>query len=350
MPKFLNSIDLNKNQLLNPVLQNLSIAPTAPSKGQFYYDTTTNTLRVWNGTNWLDGGTGELPALIIANIMGLQPALDAKVDTTQLVTTSANGLMTKEDKTKLDGVAVGANKYVHPTTDGNLHVPATGTSNNNKVLKAGATAGSILWATDNDTVTSINGKTGVIVKADIVALGIPAQDTVVTKTSLGIDKIDNTSDLGKPISTATQTALDLKETIDNVSTKVNTAETNAKAYADLEIAKILGTGTAEALDTLKELAEALGNDPNFSATILASLALKTESFTQTIGNGTLTSFVISHGLNTRDVIVQVRQAGTPYAVVYTDVEMTSATQVTVRFAVAPTTNEYVVTITGKKIV
>lgn len=33
--------------------------------------------------------------------------------------------------------------------------------------------------TDTNTITSINGKTGVISKADIVALGIPAQDTVV---------------------------------------------------------------------------------------------------------------------------------------------------------------------------
>jgi hypothetical protein len=32
--------------------------------------------------------------------------------------------------------------YTHPTTDGNKHVPATGTTNNGKVLKAGATAGS----------------------------------------------------------------------------------------------------------------------------------------------------------------------------------------------------------------
>jgi hypothetical protein len=37
--------------------------------------------------------------------------------------------------------------YVHPTGDGNLHVPATGTTNNGKVLKAGATAGSISWGT-----------------------------------------------------------------------------------------------------------------------------------------------------------------------------------------------------------
>jgi len=37
--------------------------------------------------------------------------------------------------------------YVHPTGDGNLHVPATSTNNNGKVLKAGATAGSIAWGT-----------------------------------------------------------------------------------------------------------------------------------------------------------------------------------------------------------
>ena len=34
--------------------------------------------------------------------------------------------------------------------------------------------------TDTNTITSINGKTGAIAKSDIVALGIPAQDTVYT--------------------------------------------------------------------------------------------------------------------------------------------------------------------------
>ena len=39
------------------------------------------------------------------------------------------------------------NAYVHPTGDGNHHVPATGTTNNGKVLMAGATAGSESWQT-----------------------------------------------------------------------------------------------------------------------------------------------------------------------------------------------------------
>ena len=38
------------------------------------------------------------------------------------------------------------NNYSHPTGDGNLHVPATGTTHNGYFLKAGSTAGSISWA------------------------------------------------------------------------------------------------------------------------------------------------------------------------------------------------------------
>ena len=72
--------------------------------------------------------------------------------------TSANGLMSKTDKSKLDGIAAGANAYTHPsytakssglykvTVDGSGHVSA-------------ATA---------------------VTKNDITGLGIPAQDTVYT--------------------------------------------------------------------------------------------------------------------------------------------------------------------------
>ena len=56
------------------------------------------------------------------------------------------GFMSASDKAKLDGIASGANSYVHPTSDGSKHVPATGTTSNGKVLKAGATAGSFSWA------------------------------------------------------------------------------------------------------------------------------------------------------------------------------------------------------------
>lgn len=43
-------------------------------------------------------------------------------------TQSAHGLMTAADKKKLDGIATNANNYTHPTTSGNKHIPAGGSS------------------------------------------------------------------------------------------------------------------------------------------------------------------------------------------------------------------------------
>ncbi len=62
-------------------------------------------------------------------------------------TTTLAGFMSAADKAKLDGIASSATNYTHPSGDGNLHVPATGNNSSGKVLRAGATAGSLSWAT-----------------------------------------------------------------------------------------------------------------------------------------------------------------------------------------------------------
>lgn len=41
--------------------------------------------------------------------------------------------------------AEAATPYIHPTSDGSLHVPETGTTNSGNVLTAGSTAGSLIW-------------------------------------------------------------------------------------------------------------------------------------------------------------------------------------------------------------
>lgn len=53
------------------------------------------------------------------------------------------------------------------------------------------------------------------------------------------------------------------------------------------------------------------------------------------GDGTATSFTITHGLNSRDVIVNVYDAST-YEEIITDIVRTSTNAITVSFAVAPT--------------
>lgn len=66
----------------------------------------------------------------------------------------------------------------------------------------------------------------------------------------------------------------------------------------------------------------------------------------TIGDGTATSFVVTHNLNTRDLSVTIRRTGTPYDVVIADVECTSLTAITVYTSVAPTAGQYTVVIQG----
>jgi hypothetical protein len=56
--KFLTNIDLNKLELQNAVIQNLSTAPSTPSVGQIYFDTTLGYLRSWNGSAWINTSTG----------------------------------------------------------------------------------------------------------------------------------------------------------------------------------------------------------------------------------------------------------------------------------------------------
>lgn len=90
-----------------------------------------------------------------------------------------------------------------------------------------------------------------------------------TKAQVGLSNVDNTSDLAKPISTATQTALD---------EKANQATTYTKTEIDSTFLSLLN-GSPELLNTLDELANALGDDPNFATTMTNALAGKVEKIT-----------------------------------------------------------------------
>mgnify|MGYP001570043542 FL=1 len=92
------------------------------------------------------------------------------------------------------------------TDSGNLKSGTVGSSQ----LQAGAVTGDKLAA--DAAVTSVNTLTG---------------DVTLTKSDVGLANVDNTSDASKPVSTATQTALDAKADASSVSAKVLLIDTSA---------------------------------------------------------------------------------------------------------------------------
>ena len=125
--------------------------PTYTAKTAGFYKVTVD------GTGHVSAATAVAKSDITA--LGI-PAQDT---TYSAATTSAAGLMSAADKTKLEGIATGANKYSHPTytskAAGFYKVTVDGTGH-----VSAATA---------------------VTKDDITGLGIPAQDTVYTLPTAG---------------------------------------------------------------------------------------------------------------------------------------------------------------------
>lgn len=79
---------------------------------------------------------------------------------------------------------------------------------------------------------------------------------------------------------------------------------------------------------------------------LASWSGRIKKYSANIGDGSATSYTITHSLNTRDVIVRVFPNSGNYDDVEVDVYRPSTTTVTLVFATAPSSNAYRVVVIG----
>lgn len=352
---FLTNLDMNQNQVMNLTLQKLASPPTNPVSGQIYFNTTSARAFVYKGTEWIgmdsieatmtaqsivqaiNGSTYLIDndnlseevnnaitkahdSHLIADVTGLQTALNGKIDKSQVLTNvPANAKFTDTTYEKFTSSADG----LTPKSDG-------GTS---RYLRADGT-----WVVPPNAVYTLP-----VAGVNIGGVKTGGSVDIDTAGTITVKNDSHNHTIAKV--TGLQNALDSKETPAGATTKASTAENNAKAYTDTKLSDLIGSAP-EALDTLYELAQALGEDPNFATTIIDRLADKTKKYSESVGNGTDTSFVVTHGLSTRDVNVMLRQTSSPYAQVFTDVEMTSADTITIKFAEPPTSGEYTVTIIG----
>ena len=75
-------------------------------------------------------------------------------------------------------------------------------------------------------------------------------------------------------------------------------------------------------------------------------AVVVRKYAANVGDGSATSYTITHSLATRDVTVALYEAASPYAEVLADVEHATTNTITVSFSVAPTSDQFRVVVHG----
>jgi len=246
--KFLNSWDLNKNELLNIRLQNLAVNPTvaAGDEGLVWINTASHKVFHGNGTaipacltNIIESVTG-VGAINVAGVVGLSQAISIAA-----ATGAVPGTMSAADFSKLALAWTSANDTPlahlagNETFTGNKTFSGTVTGltsatvglgsvdNTSDVAKpvstAQATADTAAKARGNHTGTQLAATVsdfaaaadlrvvaGIVAKANIASPTFTGTVGGITPTMVGLGSVNNTSDAAKPISTAEASALALK--------------------------------------------------------------------------------------------------------------------------------------------
>jgi len=332
--QYLNNIDLNQNELQNGVIQVLSTAPSTPVEGQIYYNSTSKKLLFFDGTNWIDA-SGDIKSVVTTTPTTLS-ILDAYGPNPVLATVT--GAVTNSGT----ALATGDQIFDFVTTKiSDISITVEGTTNEIEV------SGSPIGNGDTLTIGLPNDVTignNLIVTGDLTVSGTT---TTINTSELSIgDNIItlNSDEAGAPSQNA---GVEIERgTSTNVAIRWNETTDNWEFTNDgtnyINLAQPDATTTIKGIVELATASETLAGTDTVRAVTPAGLAAR--SWSGLIGNGAATSIVITHGLNSRDVIIQLYDASS-FETVYADIVRTSLTTATISFSTAPATNDIKVLVT-----
>lgn len=320
--KFLVSIDLNKNELLNARIQNLGSAPSSPVAGQIYFDTGTHVLYFYNGTEWTptSGSTEVIQDLIGSTVVGgtglTATYSDAAGTHTIKLNDTAVSAGTYGSITKVPTFTVDQQGRITSASEDNLVIPLDSQTTGDYVATIVGTANEV-------TVSPNSGHNAA------VTIGLPDNVEITGNLQVG----GNLNVIG---------------TVNSVNTtQINIEDNKVKLNSNFA-----GTPTTDAGVTvergLETDVEILWNETSDTWTLTnngTAYHAIARKYAETLG-ASATSYTITHNLGTTDVTVQIFEAASPFAQVEADVKRTSSNVVTVDFAIAPTAGEYKVVVVG----
>lgn len=306
--KAVNNLDMNLNEIQNFILHKVAgdLTPSANNEGAMYYNTVTNKPSYIGGGvvhQFSVGGSYTLPAATAASLGGVI------VETTSGLTISSDGKVAVEHPYSVSDAAKVASSIQGITMNGAGVLP-----DSNQIVDLGA------------VVIAVSGK-------------IP--DSYLPSYVDDVVEVANYSAL--PSSTDAESGkiyiLLNDEAVGGVTYKAN-SQFRWSGSAWVEITKSIDVATTAE-------AEAGTDDTKMMTAkkVLESIQANSpiRKYVTTVGDGTSTSIVVTHNLNTKDVVVKLYEGNNE---VLADVETTSTATVTLTFSVAPTAGQYRVVVVG----
>ncbi|MDB9883967.1 DUF1566 domain-containing protein [Cyclobacteriaceae bacterium] len=239
--------------------------------------TATDTAK-WNQSNTTAGAQLDSAGIATMGYVAGPKTIDTKLDETAVDAFVANnGYLTQEKDSSV------TNEIELPTGGNSGQILSTDGSGTYSWIDAGA--GGLVADTINDGTTGVAPSQnavfdGLALKAPLASPTFTGTVSGIDKTMVGLTNVDNTSDADKPVSTATQTVLDLKESAANKSTDGTLATNSDEKFP-----------TEKAVKTYVDAIEASG---------IVSLNLKAP-IADAIFTGTPTAPTAASGTNTTQI-------------------------------------------------